>query len=108
MAIRRLFGTATVDLGVFWEDKVNERGWRIQYNHTLDVASPLKPFRLLDPRGNLWASADMLPEMAKALPELVAEFSQKEPLFDSDDVKRFVKEVAKLAATSVTGKMAAK
>lgn len=49
MSIRRLWGTGTVDAGVFWEDKVNENGWRIQYNKTLDSFSPLKPYRLLDP-----------------------------------------------------------
>ena len=48
MSIRRLWGTGTVDAGVFWEDKVNENGWRIQYNKTLDSFSPLKPYRLLD------------------------------------------------------------
>jgi hypothetical protein len=78
MTIRKLFGTATADMGVFWEDKVNHEGWRIQYNKTLDVASPLKPFRLLDPKGHLWASADELKELAEALPTLCTEFSAKE------------------------------
>lgn len=94
MTIRRLFGTATVDAGLFWEDRLNHKGWRIQYNHTLDVASPLKPFRLLDPRGNLWASADSFSELADALPTLCVDFAAKEPLFDSDDAKEFARQVA--------------
>ena len=91
MSIRRLYGTGTVDAGVFWDDKISENGWRIQYNRTLDKFSPLKPFRLLDPSGNLWASADSLEEMIEALPELSAEFSKKTPLFSSEEFKDFVR-----------------
>lgn len=93
MSIRRLWGTGTVDAGVFWEDKVNENGWRIQYNKTLDSFSPLKPYRLLDPLGNLWASSDTLAEMVENMPELIEVFSKKEPLFSSEDCKKFLKTV---------------
>lgn len=99
MAIRRLFGTATVDAGVFWEDKVNYKNWRIQYNSTLDNFSPLKPFRLLDPQGSLWASSDTLEEMNEALPGLIEEFSAKDALFTGNDIKKFVG----LVATAATG-----
>jgi len=104
MPIRKLPGTATADAGVFWDDKVNHKGWRIQYNHTLDVASPLKPFRLLDPKSTLWASADTLEEMVEALPRLCEEFSAKEPLFDSDDARAFGKmaiEILKIVGPTV-------
>ncbi len=90
MAIRRLYGTATVDAGVFWEDCVSHEGWRIQYNKTLDKTLVLKPYRLLDPMGNLWASSDTLSELAEALPELTKVFAKKQPLFDSEDAKKFI------------------
>jgi hypothetical protein len=102
MAIRRLYGTGTADAGVFWSDCVNRNGWRIQYNQTLEVTRILKPYRLLDPKGNLWASSDTLSEMADALPELAVVFTEKEPLFSSDEVKGFVKAVVAAAATALT------
>lgn len=101
MAIRRLYGTATADLGVFWNDCINENSWRIQYNKTLDTTGFLKPYRLLDPKGNLWASADTLAELANALPELAELFSVKEPLFSSDEAKKFVKCVVAVAAAAL-------
>ena len=91
MTIRKLYGIVTGGGEVFWDDKLNHNGWRIQYNHTLDVASPLKPYRLLDPKNNLWASADTLEELVEALPGLSKEFGAKEPLFDSDDARAFLK-----------------
>ena len=102
MTIRRLYGTATVDAGVFWDDCVNENGWRIQSNNTFRAAGMLKPYRLLDPKGNLWASSDTLSEMADALPELAIVFSEKEPLFDSDEAKSFVKEVFRATGIALT------
>jgi hypothetical protein len=102
MAIRRLYGTATVDAGVFWDDCVNESGWRIQSNSAFKTTGMLKPYRLLDPKGNLWASSDTLSEMADALPELAITFSEKEPLFDSDEAKSFVKAVFSAAGTALT------
>lgn len=100
MSIRRLYGTGTIDAGVFWENKIDEKGWRIQYNSTLDNFSFLKPFRLLDPSGNLWASADSLKEMIEALPELSAEFSKKTPLFSGDEFKSFVRVAGAIIATA--------
>src|SRR5690554_5900475 len=97
MAIRRLYGTGTADAGIFWDDYINENGWRIQYNKTLEATSILKPYRLLDPKGNLWASSDTLHEMVNSLPELAASFSEKEPLFSSDEVKSLIKKVAMAA-----------
>lgn len=102
MGIRRLYGTGTVDAGIFWDDCVNEQGWRIQHNKTLDITGLLKPYRLLDPKGNLWASSDTLSEMANALPELANSFSEKEPLFGSDEVKSFVKAVFSAAGAALT------
>lgn len=102
MAIRRLYGTATADAGVFWSDCVNESGWRIQYNKTFKTTRLLKSYRFLDPKENLWASSDTLSEMANALPELAASFSKKEPLFSSDEAKSFIKTVVKAAGTALT------
>ncbi|MBV1790532.1 hypothetical protein KQ940_20930 [Marinobacterium sp. D7] len=102
MGIRRLYGTGTVDAGVFWDECVSEKGWRIQHNKTLEVTGMLKPYRLLDPKGNLWASSDTLSEMANALPELAASFSEKEPLFGSEEAKCFVKAVFIAAGTALT------
>lgn len=102
MAIRRLYGTATADAGIFWSDCVSEGGWRIQYNKTLETTRMLKPYRLLDQKGNLWASSDTLSEMANALPELAEAFSQKEPLFSSDEMKGFIKAVVTAAGTVLT------
>lgn len=81
MSIRKLFGTPTVDAQVFWTQLVNEDGWRVQYNQTLDKFSPLKPYRLLDPDGYLWASADSATELADAMPQLIRDFAEKNPLF---------------------------
>lgn len=102
MAIRRLYGTGTADAGVFWSDTVNDNGWRIQFNATLDATQVLKPYRLLDPKGNLWASSDSLSEMANSLPELAVEFSEKEPLFSSDEAKSFIKTVIAAAGSALT------
>ncbi len=96
MSIRRFSGLQTLMEGaVFWTDLVNERGWRIQYNRTLDVFLPLKPFRLLDPNGVLWASADEAEELANELPNMVAEFAQKDPLIDQEMVQDIMATVAK-------------
>lgn len=102
MAIRRLYGTATFDAGIFWSDSVNHNGWRIQYNKTLEATKVLKPYRLLDPKGNLWASSDSLAEMAESLPELATVFSEKEPLFGSDEAKAFIKSVLTAVARVAT------
>lgn len=91
MAIRKLYGTGTAGGHVFWTDVAESRGWRVQYNRTLDSLSPLKPFRLLDPRDHLWASADSAEELADALPSLIDEFSAKTPLLSDEDVKSLLK-----------------
>ena len=103
MAIRRLYGTATFDAGVFWSDCVNHNGWRVQHNKTLEATRVLNPYRLLDPKGNLWASSDSLSELADSLPELANVFSEKEPLFSSDDAKKFIKAVLVAAGTGSNG-----
>ncbi|KZY28191.1 hypothetical protein A3754_06405 [Alcanivorax sp. HI0083] len=100
MSVRRLFGTATADAGVFWSDKVSEQGWRIQYNKTLDKVSPLKPYRLLDPSGNLWASSDTMQEMVDDLPGLIDEFSGKDSLFSSEEAKKLAKEAIGILVTA--------
>jgi hypothetical protein len=96
MAIRKLFGTPTVDAGIFWSEVVNQSGWRVQYNRTLDAFSLLKPYRLLDPDGYLWASADSAQELAQAMPELIQEFCEKNPLFPREDVAPTLMTVATL------------
>ena len=68
MAIRKLYGTATLGGRVFWTEVASHQGWRVQYNETLDKASPLKAYRLLDPRGHLWASADDANEACPVVP----------------------------------------
>ncbi len=104
MAVRRLFGTATADLGWFWVDCVHHNGWRIQYNKKLDTTGVLKPYRLLDPQGHLWASSDNFKEMVEELPELVRVFSEKEPLFSGDEAKVFVKMVLQtVVAAALSG-----
>lgn len=96
MAIRKLFGTPTIDAEVFWREIVNQDGWRVQYNRTLDKRSPLKPFRLLDPDSYLWASADSAEELAEAMPQLIQEFGERNPLFTREDVGRTLMTVASL------------
>ncbi len=96
MAIRKLFGTPTLDACIFWSEIANEGGWRVQYNRTLDSYSPLKPFRLLDPDSYLWASADSAEELAEAMPKLIEEFSQKSPLFTREDVVRTLMTISKV------------
>lgn len=96
MSIRKLFGTPTVDLQLFWTEIVNQDGWRVQYNRTLDKHSPLKPFRLLDPESYLWASADSADELADAMPELIQDFGEKNPLFTREDVAKTLMTVAGL------------
>lgn len=100
MSVRRLPGSPVVDLDVFWKDVVNESGWRIQYNSTFAATGRvmpfLKPFRLLDPNAMLWASADGAEELARELPELVVEFSKKDPLIDKKTLTRI------MAATATT------
>ena len=102
MSIRRLPGTPTAGGLAFWTDVANEKGWRIQYNKTLDSVSPLKPYRLLDPQDHLWASADQLEELAQALPLLIEEISHKSPLFKAEDVKAALAAVAQIALTIAT------
>ena len=94
MSVRRLPGTPTAGGPAFWKDVASEKGWRIQYNKTLDSATPLKPYRLLDPKNQLWASADGLEELAQDLPGLIAEFSLKDPLFTAEDVKSALASIA--------------
>ncbi len=96
MSVRKLFGTPTIDAQVFWAEIVNQDGWRVQYNRVLDKHSPLKPFRLLDPEGYLWASADSADELANAMPQLIQEFGEKYPLFTREDVAKTLMTVAGL------------
>ncbi|MCC5877215.1 MAG: hypothetical protein JJU11_13420, partial [Candidatus Sumerlaeia bacterium] len=49
MGVRKLPGTPTVGGLLFWKYIATIDGWRIQYNKTLDKASPLNPYRLLGP-----------------------------------------------------------
>lgn len=74
MAIHRLFKTQTLGGKVFWTDKHEYQGWRIQYNSTLDSITPLKPYRILDPRDRLIASGDSVEELVEALPNFIAEY----------------------------------
>lgn len=90
MSIRRFPGLQSLGGAVFWTDLVNEGGWRVQYNKVPGISLMMKPFRLLDPNNMLWASADSADELADALPELVEEFSKKDPLIDKDDLKKIV------------------
>jgi len=96
MGIRKLFGTPTVDAGIFWTNVVDVEGWRVQHNQTLQDVSPLKPYRLLNPEGYLWASADSAEEMANAMPELIKEFGKKDPLFTYQEVIDHLTTVAEL------------
>lgn len=88
MAIRRLYGTQTLGGHVFWTDIAEEGGWRIQYNKTLDAATPLNPYRLISPADVLWASADTAEELMDSLPELMDQFASQTPLVDRDDIKK--------------------
>lgn len=95
MTVRKLFGTATTDAGLFWADIADNHGWRIQYNRTLDLVTPLKPYRLLDPDSHLWASADTAQELAAAMPQLIQDFSQTKPLFTRKDVAEILLALAR-------------
>ena len=74
MSIRKGPNTPTLGGKVFWTDKHEYQGWRIQYNSTLDSITPLKPYRLLDPQDRLIASGDSVEELLKALPNFIAEY----------------------------------
>jgi hypothetical protein len=75
---------------------VNQGGWRVQYNRTLGKHSPLKPFRLLDPDSYLWASADSAEELGEAMPQLIQDFGEKNPLFTREDVAKTLMTLAGL------------
>lgn len=74
MSIRKLLKTPTLGGKVFWTDKYEYQGWRIQYNSTLDSIAPLKPYRLLNPSDHLVASADSVEELVEALSDFIAEY----------------------------------
>jgi hypothetical protein len=101
MAIRKLYGTATLGGVFFWSDVAAHDGWRVQYNRTLDKASPLNAYRLIDAENQLWASADSASELSEALPALVEEFSTKTPLLGNEQAKQLL-----IAALSAGLKMA--
>ena len=73
MTINRQLKTPTLGGKVFWTDKHEYQGWRIQYNPTLDTITPLKPYRLLNPKDRLIASADSVEELVGVLPDFIAE-----------------------------------
>ena len=89
-SVRNLPKLPTAGGRVFWSDVAEGDGWRIQYNRLLEKASPLKPFRLLDPQDYLCASADSAEELVAALPRLVAEYSVRSPAIGSDQVARIL------------------
>lgn len=106
MAIRRLPGMATLDFGVFWEDVGSHDGWRIQFNKTLDKSPLLKPVRLLDPAGNLWASADSIEEMQSSIDDLMLSCSAKDPLIGSDEAKAALRTVLQALVVIVVKRVA--
>ena len=71
MPKRDLFKTPTLGGKVFWSNQHEYKNWKVQYNKTLDSLSPLKPYRLLDPKDRLIASADSKEELLEALPEMI-------------------------------------
>lgn len=71
MPKRDLFKTPTLGGKVFWSNQHEYKNWKIQYNKTLDSLSPLKPYRLLDSKDRLIASADSKEELLEALPEMI-------------------------------------
>jgi hypothetical protein len=102
MPVRKLPGTPTLGGVVFWKDIVVKDGWRVQYNATLDKATPLKPYRLIDSEDYLWASADSIEEFQSALPDLVTRFVDKKPLFTKADVNKALTVVLNIALTIAT------
>lgn len=111
MSVRRWPGTPTnpMEGAMWWTEVVNEKGWRIQFNKTFDTVTPLKPYRLLDPRGYIWASADDPDELQKELPELTEWIASKEPLFTGEDVKDAIKALGPLLIAIISkGKIKSK
>lgn len=104
MAIRRFSGFMTAGGRFFWKTLVEHDGWRIQQNNLLRKVS-LKPFRLLDPDGVLWASSDTLEELQRELPALIAHFSTKKAFINSEDVKQALHALMTLVA-SIAGSRA--
>lgn len=104
MSIRRLFGTQTLGGHVFWTLIAEHHGWRVQYNRTLDVASPLKPYRLISPDDLLWASSDTAEEMCAALPELIVQFSDRSPLLNLEDLKSIAGSLAATLMAVITAR----
>ena len=89
MSVRKLGKSKTGGGSVFWTDKYEYHGWRIQYNKTLDNLSPLKPYRLLDSRDRLMASGDSEEDLVETLPvlmeseeEILAENYSEESLWE--------------------------
>ena len=105
--MRKFPGIATTDAGVFWTDVASHNGWRVQYNKTLDKASPLSPYRLLDPESNLWASANEAGDLKSGLSGIVAEFEKRQPLLTREDAKKLLEALGALIVTVATkGKQA--
>lgn len=87
MSVSRKSPDTPASHGPFWTDVVTANGWRIQYNNTLDMLSPLKPYRLVDPGDILWVSTDTEAEMTAHLPELIAEYAARDALVTRKEVK---------------------
>ncbi len=86
MSIKRHNGVLTLGGHVFWTDIANEHGWRVQFNRPLGAVG-INRYRLIGPNNVLWASASSATELAEALPELIGEFSERDPLFGPKEAK---------------------
>jgi hypothetical protein len=115
MTIRRLPGTATVDLEIAWDVVAEHQGWKIELHkeflakaaETLLFWRDWNPVRLIGPDGTLWASAATVEEMKGALPDLMAEFAAQKPMVSREDVRKAAELLGQMLATVVARKVSA-
>jgi len=73
---------------MFWSEVVNQSGWRVQYNRTLDTILSPQGLQALDRIATCGFSGRLRAELAQAIPQLILEFGEKNPLFTREDVAR--------------------
>jgi len=71
MSLNKFSGTSTLGGYFRWETTYEKNNWKIQHHKKKKIRAGLKPYRLLDPRERLMASADSEKELKEYLDNLL-------------------------------------
>lgn len=71
MSVDKFSGTSTLGGHFRWETIHEENNWKVQHHKKKFLRAGSKPYRLLDPRERLMASADTEEEIIEYLNQII-------------------------------------